>query len=102
MKQVRKMKAGRSIEVYIILCPRGSHVATVQAHYSDAGVVRVDTFDFCDTTQPVYNGVAGGGGYDKFASALSGAIIDGHTMKDDGSSAFNKLRSLGYKIIQGI
>lgn len=41
-KQVRETAAGQSISAWVILNKKGGHVATVQAHYSNAGRVTVD------------------------------------------------------------
>lgn len=43
-KQVRETAAGKSISAYVILNPKGEHVATVQAHFSDGGTVTVDAW----------------------------------------------------------
>ena len=107
-KQVRETTAGQSISATVVLNKKGEHVATVQAHYSNAGRVTVDVrstsvglegmckrpdlwaklptdkdykagaFDLWSLQQ----GSAGGYGYDKYAAALAGLIIDGHTIAD--------------------
>lgn len=107
-KQVRETAAGRSISASVILNKKGEHVATVQAHYSNAGRVTVDVWstsvglegmckrpdlwaklptdkDYKSGAFDLWNlqqGSAGGYGYDKHAAALAGLIIDGHTIAD--------------------
>lgn len=84
-KQVRETSAGRSISAWVIL-KKGKYIATVQAHYGNSLV----TVDVWDNSGRIYAGKAGGYGYDKFTSALSGAVIDGHKIYDhcgqDGKS----------------
>jgi len=109
-KQVRETTAAHSIRAIVVLNKKGEHVATVQSHYSSSGTVTVDVwnegnavgrcFDTADKLGKVsqasrddransewslfglQQGRAGGGGYDKFAAALAGLIIDGHTVAD--------------------
>ena len=93
MKQVRETKAGKSVAAWVVLRADGTHVATVQAHYSDAGAAQVDVWNF-DATNPTrvrmdaakaygpQQGRAGGYGYDKLVAALSGMEIDGHRLTD--------------------
>lgn len=45
--QVRETKAGKSISAWVIL-KRGTHVATVNAHFSDGGRVSVDVWNLGD------------------------------------------------------
>jgi hypothetical protein len=94
-KQVRETTAGKSISAYVILNPKGVHVATVQSHYSDAGNVSVDVWHQDST--PLQQGRAGGYGYDKFTAALCGLVIDGHKMGDhcgrDGVPKYPKGRA---------
>lgn len=78
MKQVRETKAGLSISAYVVL-KKGKPVATVNAHFSNAGTCTVDVWAIGHELQ---QGKAGGYGYDKFASALSGMVIDGVTLTD--------------------
>lgn len=80
MKQVRETTAGKSISAYVILNKKGEHVATVQSHYSNGGTCTVDVWS--ENGDPLQQGRAGGYGYDKFAAALAGLKIDGHTMAD--------------------
>jgi hypothetical protein len=106
--QVRETSAGKSISAWVILNKKGVHVATVNAHYSNGGRVSVDVWNTsagidsickrpdCWAKLPagkdyqvsawelfgLQQSRAGGYGYDKFAAALSGLIIDGHTMAD--------------------
>lgn len=107
-KQVRETAAGQSISASVILNKKGEHVATVQAHYSNAGRVTVDVWStsvglegMCKRPDlwaklptdkdyktgafdlwSLQQGSAGGYGYDKHAAALAGLIIDGHTIAD--------------------
>mgnify|MGYP006378631599 FL=1 len=107
-KQVRETAAGQSISASVILNKKGEHVATVQAHYSNAGRVTVDVWStsvglegICKRPDlweklptdkhymagafdlwSLQQGSAGGYGYDKHAAALAGLIIDGHTIAD--------------------
>lgn len=46
--QVRETAAGKSISAFVILNPKGRHVATVQAHYSNGGTVTVDAWNIGD------------------------------------------------------
>jgi hypothetical protein len=78
-KQVRETAPGRSISAWVILNPDNKHVATVQAAFLDSGIVMVDVWG---KHELIYQGKAGGGGYDKFIAALSGAVIDGIEMYD--------------------
>lgn len=48
-KQVRETAAGQSISASVILNKKGEHVATVQAHYSNAGRVTVDVWNIGDS-----------------------------------------------------
>ncbi len=107
-KQVRETTAGGQISAFVVLNKKGEHVATVNAHYSNGGRVSVDvwnigeavarSFDTADKNGKVsqasrddrsrsewslfglQQSSASGYGYDKFAAALAGLIIDGHTM----------------------
>lgn len=89
-KYVRDTKAGKSISAYVILNKKGQKVATVQAHYSDSGAVLVNVWD--DQTGGVQSARADGYGYDKFTAALSGMVIDGHTMSNHcGSGGVPKM-----------
>ena len=107
-KQVRETAAGQSISATVVLNKKGEHVATVQAHYSNAGRVTVDVWStsvglegMCKRPDlwaklptdkdykagafdlwSLQQGSAGGYGYDKHAAALAGLIIDGHTIAD--------------------
>lgn len=85
MKQVRETAAGRSIAAFVVLNPKGQHVATVQAAYMDSGTVMVDVWNMRDSktqTDGPQQKKAGGGGYDKFTHALNGMMIDGHRLYD--------------------
>lgn len=111
-KYVRETKHGKSIRALVILNKKGEHVATVQASFSDnpAGSVCLlnvwnhgDAQERCERTKckgisfaggpaefrkiahdnfAFQSARAGGYGYDKFASALSGLMIDGIPMTD--------------------
>lgn len=48
MKHVRETTAGKSISAYVILNPKGEHVATVQSHYANGGTVTVDVWNIGD------------------------------------------------------
>lgn len=48
-KQVRETTAGQSISATVVLNKKGEHVATVQAHYSNAGRVTVDVWNIGDS-----------------------------------------------------
>lgn len=78
-KYVSETKAGKSVSAWLILNRKGEYVAKVLAHYSDSGVCLVNVFD---KTAGFQHATAGGYGYDKFHSALSGMSIDGHRMTD--------------------
>lgn len=82
-KYVSDTKAGKSVAAYVILNPKGKHIATVKAHWSDSGVCLVNVHDFNGEFQ---HATAGGYGYDKFVSALSGMTIDGHAMSNHASN----------------
>ena len=83
-KQVRETKAAQAIRATVILNPKGKHVATVHAHYADSGAVTVDIWH--PEHGLTYQGRATGYGYDKYAAALHGAVIDGHKLYDHSSS----------------
>lgn len=78
-KMVRDTAAGQSISAYIVLDKKGKHVSTIQAHYSNGGVVTVDVWNVGEGVQ---SGSAGGYGYDKFAAALRGLTVAGVMMHD--------------------
>lgn len=105
-KMVRETAAGKVISAWVILNPKGETVAKVQAFYGNS--VTVNCFHYGDSPDHAsyrtdkamgkraalderqrkeafkkwhfQSGTAGGYGYDKFASSLSGMIIDGHHM----------------------
>lgn len=87
-KQVRETSAAASIKAYVILNPKGHYIGKVQAAFLDSGTVMVDVWS---TSELIHQGKAGGGGYDKFTAALSGAVIDGvkifnHSCGDEASN----------------
>lgn len=104
VKYVRETGAAKSVSATVIM--KGArHVATVQAHYGSSRVLvnvwqeseayrksftkahNAPTTD-SELDRAAYDlfafqqGTASGYGYDKFAAALAGLIIDGHTMGD--------------------
>ena len=79
MKQVRETVAGKSISAWVIL-KKGKEVAAVQAHYSNSRVL-INIWDKA-SGYDMQVGSAGGYGYDKFTSALSGLTIGGITLND--------------------
>ncbi len=105
-KYVRETVAGKSISAYVIM--KGSRrVATVQAHFSNGGTCLVNVWQESkaatksaaarekigqpfkvkkyESASMFQHARATGYGYDKFGSALSGMIIDGHEMTDSCS-----------------
>lgn len=78
-KFVSDTAAGKSVSAFIILNPKGEHVATIKAHWSNGGICLVNVHD---NKAGFQFAKAGGYGYDKFNSALSGLSIDGHIMSD--------------------
>ena len=108
MNDVSECAAAKSVSAYVILNPKGVHVATLRAHHGGTctvnvfqvgDVVNVRSYEAAGFRQGDMNrdkylkaahdafgfqvGRAGGGGYDKFTAALSGMIIDGHKMTVD-------------------
>lgn len=84
-KQVRESSVAKSVRAIVVLNPQGKHVGTVQAHYSDAGICRVDVWAIPhghNHFELRHQGRADGGGYDKFTAALAGTVIDGHRLFD--------------------
>jgi hypothetical protein len=78
-KYIRDTKAAQAIDVYVIM--KGArHVATVQAYWS-ALTLLVNVWHPRGACE-MQRGKASGYGYDKFTAALSGLVIDGHTMAD--------------------
>lgn len=80
--------AVKSVSAYVILSPKGKHVATVKAHWGDSTCL-VNVHDDLAGFQYAR---ASGGGYDKFTSALSGLTIDGHKMSDHCGERLKKPR----------
>ena len=112
MKPVRDTSAGKALSAWIILDPAGLHVATVQAHFGGSGVARVDVYQ--KDGSPRQQGRAGGYGYDKLTSALSGMTIDGQALtnhcsregapkRPEGSATYpdDMLAPLGYHFANG-
>jgi hypothetical protein len=104
MRDVRESSAGKSLSTYVILNPKGEHVATMRAHYANSGGVvvnvlnhgdeacertaramghtigddgRIETGAYAYTVASMQVGRAGGYGYDKTTAALSGLYVDG-------------------------
>lgn len=98
MKQVRETKAAGQISAYVIISPKGEHVATVQAHFTDSGMCRVDVWGKHSLD---YQGKAGGYGYDKFTAALAGAKIDGWQIFDHCGQDDQSKRILGESTVTG-
>lgn len=126
MKQVRETAAGRSISAYVVINPKGDHVATVQAHFANSGGVLVNVWTHGDKAAARVvkglgleldesgriakgkhkgawpyeaanqSGHAGGYGYDKFTAALSYLNIDGHMMSDHCGQRAKPPRGLSY------
>ena len=88
MKQVRESNDAKGISVYVIL-KRGKHVATVQAHHTQSRT-QVDIW----TSELQHQKTAHGFGYDRFAQALSGAVIDGVRIYDHSETVYGKEKSL--------
>lgn len=108
MKYVSECAAAKQLSAYVILNPKGEHVATFRAFHGSTVVVNV--FNVTTAAQlrcakaaglmksdpgsqaareriahdnfSFQRGTAGGGGYDKVTAALSDMIIDGHKMTD--------------------
>ena len=81
MKRVDETKAGQSISAFVIISPENVFIAKVQAHYSEAGRVLVNVWNWGEG-QNYQEGSAGGYGYDKFTAAIRGMVIDGHELTD--------------------
>ena len=77
MKQVQELS---DCTAFVVLNKKGEHRATVHLRYGpNHGAVQCDVYN---TEQLVHQKKAGGGGYDKAAAALAGAVIDGYKMAD--------------------
>lgn len=74
MKSITETKAGKSLTVHVIY-KGDKYIGKVLAHYSDSGACTVEAYD---GNKLIHQRKACGFGYDKFTSALSGAIIEGH------------------------
>jgi hypothetical protein len=85
--------AGKAISAILIQRKSGEYVAKILAHHGSACLVNVFQSDKAAEKSAKRSGFsidelhfqharAGGGGYDKFTAALSGAWIDGHYMGD--------------------
>lgn len=76
MKQVRELSDSTA---FVVLNKKREHVATVQFRYSSGGSVQCDVWG---QHTIIHQKKAGGGGYDKAAAALAGAVIDGFKLSD--------------------
>jgi len=100
MKQVRETQAVKQISAYVIISPKGEHVSTVQAHFTNSGMCRVDVWG---KHELIYQGKASGYGYDKFTAALAGAKIDGWQIydhcgqNDESQRILNESKILGHE-----
>jgi hypothetical protein len=113
MKYVSECAAAKQVSAYVILNPKGEHVATFRAFHGPTIVVNV--FNITTASQvrsakaaglkkedraemeklahakfSFQRGTAGGGGYDKVTAALSDMIIDGHKMTDHCGASLPK------------
>lgn len=97
-KYVRETTAAKALSAYVIL-KNGRHVATVQVFHGSTCLVNIwqesaayirsakARKEFTDDNAAYHaygfqRSTAGGYGYDKLTSALSGMIIDGHELTD--------------------
>lgn len=85
-KYVNETSAGKAISAWVIL-KRHRHIATIRASYSNGGRVLVNVFNNGDKNRsaekiPFQHASASGYGYDKLTAALSGLVIDGHTLSN--------------------
>lgn len=81
-KRVDETKAGQAISAFVIINPENKLIARVQAHYSPAGRVIVNVWNWGKGGEDsaYQEGSASGYGYDKFTAAISHMIIDGHEL----------------------
>lgn len=82
MKLVEEMRGAKA--AYVILNRKGQHVSTVRANWSDnrnGAVCTVQVLNFAPYSER-QSASAGGGGYDKFTSALARLTVDGIRMSD--------------------
>lgn len=83
MKKVRDTKAGQAISCYAVVDKKGNLVSKVHVYYSESGSVTVNAMNMNPEYGPSFQeSKAGGFGYDKFTSALSGMTIAGHYISD--------------------
>jgi hypothetical protein len=68
----------------------GKHIATIQAYHTD-NKTQVDVWSNC---QLIAQKNAYGCGYDRFAQALSGVMIDGVKMYDHSDTGYGKEKAL--------
>ena len=83
--RVLETNEAKSMRAYVVLNHKGEQVAKVLAHYGRR-VHFVNVFSYGHDAREMQSARAGGYGYDKFTSALSGMMIDGHKMTDHCST----------------
>lgn len=98
MRQVRDMKAAKSISAYVVLRD-GEEIATVQFYFGDTGRVQCDVYTPYRLT---HQRTVGGYGYDKRTAAASGAVIGGYKIEDNGLGWGRQLEDNGFTVIQAI
>jgi len=118
MKYVSECSAAKQLSAYVILNPKGEHVATFRAFHGSTVVVNVfnvtakaqmrcliahiktqkdpepgTTAEHRERAHDKFSfqrGTAGGYGYDKLTAALSDMIIDGHKMTNHCGASLPK------------
>ena len=78
MKQVRETVAAKMLQVFVVI-KGGKIISTIHSRDASSGMCTVDVWGKCSIE---HQGRAGGGGYDKFTSALSGAKVGGILLTD--------------------
>lgn len=82
MKTVQELSDSR---VYVVLNKKHEHVATVQVRWGSGYGVQCDVWSRTASDgwlRLAHQKKAGGGGYDKPAAAMSGAVIEGYQLAD--------------------